>query len=133
VQVSIRSQRVADHLNAQIRGVAEAAGSGPFDDVLALAETAKRESKSPGYSHAGREYQKHMSRGELPKVPGKEFDRAGQDLLDSILKSANTHQFPLDAGHFKGGRIFVRPDGLGAAFDKDGVFQYFGKFSYEGK
>jgi hypothetical protein len=102
-----------------------------FADLDALAESGKRQVKG-GRTHAGREYQKHMDRGEVPKVPGKQFDSAGQELLDDIVKSPTTRQYPLEGGSFKGGKIFVREDGLGAAFDKDGVFRYFGRFRYDG-
>jgi hypothetical protein len=130
VQVCIRSQKVADRLNALIRGAAEAAGPNKFSDVLALSETGTRQAKG-GRTHAGREYQKHMARGELPVVPGKDLDSAGQDLLDGILMAPDTKQFPIKGGNFKDGQYFVRPDGVGAAFDKDGVFQYFGRFKYD--
>ena len=112
--------------------VAEPATPAPFADLDALAQTGTRPVKG-GRTHAGREYQKHMDRGEVPKVPGREFDSAGQALLDAIVKSPTTHQFPLAGGQFKGGKIFVREDGLGAAFDSAGVFRYFGRFSYTGK
>jgi hypothetical protein len=117
---------------AEPKPAAPALAAEKFANLDALAETGKRPVKG-GRTHAGREYQKHMDRGEVPRVPGKEFDSAGQALLDGIMKSPTTHQFPLEGGQFKGGNIFVREDGLGAAFDKDGVFRYFGKFSYTGE
>lgn len=36
---------------------------------------------------------------------------------------------PINGGGFKGGTYFIRQDGIGAAFDKNGLFQYFGVFS----
>jgi len=81
-----------------------------------------------GRTQAGREYQKHMDRDELPKVPGKDLDRAGQDLLDDILTTPGTQRFPIEGGNFAGGYYYMRPDGQAAAFDSSGMFQYFGKF-----
>jgi hypothetical protein len=136
---SVLAQTPAEHRAAPVpdtvaepKPAAPAPAADMFADLDALAETGKRPARG-GRTHAGREYQKHIDRGEVPKVPGKEFDSAGQALLDDIMKSPTTHQFPLEGGQFKGGKIFVREDGLGAAFDKDGVFRYFGKFSYTGK
>lgn len=69
-----------------------------------------------------------MGRGELPKVPGKQLDTAGQDYLDDILTTPGTQRVPINGGAFQGGYYYIRPDGAGAAFDSNGVFQYFGKF-----
>ncbi|BCJ58283.1 hypothetical protein Jiend_17050 [Micromonospora endophytica] len=101
-------------------------GCWPGLDVLSA--TGARPAKG-GLTHAGREYQKHMGRGELPKVPGKELDTAGQGYLDDILTTPGTRRVPINGGSFNGGNYYIRPDGAGAAFDSNGVFQYFGKFS----
>lgn len=93
----------------------------------ALSQSGQRAAKG-GLTHAGREYQKHMGGGELPKVPGKELDSAGQDYLDDILTTPGTQRVPTSGGSFKGGSYYIRPDGAGAEFDSNGVFQYFGKF-----
>jgi hypothetical protein len=92
-----------------------------------LSASAARPAKG-GLTHAGREYQKHMGRGELPKVPGKQLDTAGQDYLDDILTTPGTQRVPINGGGFRGGYYYIRPDGAGAAFDSNGMFQYFGKF-----
>ncbi|WP_230514344.1 polymorphic toxin-type HINT domain-containing protein [Salinispora arenicola] len=101
--------------------------NGCWPGVDGLSASAARPAKG-GLTHAGREYQKHMGRGELPKVPGKQLDTAGQDYLDDILTTPGTQRVPINGGAFQGGYYYIRPDGAGAAFDSNGVFQYFGKF-----
>lgn len=53
---------------------------------------------------------------------------AGQNLLDDILTTPGTRTVVNSGGNFKGGTTFIRPDGVGATFDSNGVFQYFGVF-----
>ncbi|MGW5017464.1 hypothetical protein [Streptomyces cacaoi] len=84
-------------------------------------------------TYAGREYQKHMGRGELPKVPGKQLDSVAQDLLDDILTNPRTVQHPVTSGNFIGGTRYIMPNpsggrGFGATFDSSGEFQYFGRY-----
>jgi hypothetical protein len=84
-------------------------------------------------THAGREYQKHMNRGDLPVVPGKELKTAGQDLLDDILTNPQTATSAVNSGNFAGGTRYIMPDpaggrGIGATFDANGQFQYFGRY-----
>lgn len=79
-------------------------------------------------TRAGRVYQKHMSRNELPKVPGKSLDEAGQNLLDDILTHPGSEFFLLGTGRARGGVCVVRPDGTGAAFFPDGSLAFFGNF-----
>jgi hypothetical protein len=81
-----------------------------------------------GLTRAGREYQKHMGRGELPAVPGKQLDQAGQDLLDDILTNPGTTVHPVTSGRAAGGTRFIGPDGVGATFGSDGSFRYFGRY-----
>jgi RHS repeat-associated protein len=87
-----------------------------------------RELLDKGMTRAGREYQKHMGRGELPRVPGRDLNSAGQKLLDGILNNPKTKQFPVTSGNFRGGTRFIGPNGIGATFDAKGVFRYFGVY-----
>jgi hypothetical protein len=96
-------------------------------DLTAMSATGARPAKG-GLTHAGREYQKHMGRGELPVVGGKDFDMAGQNLLDDILTAPGTRTVVNSGGNFQGGSTFIRSDGIGATFDANGTFQYFGVF-----
>jgi hypothetical protein len=79
-------------------------------------------------TRAGRAYQKHMGRGELPRVPGRDLNSAGQNLLDEILMNPRTKQIVVSSGNFSGGTRFIGPNGIGATFDAKGVFQYFGVY-----
>jgi hypothetical protein len=65
---------------------------------------------------------------DLPRVSGKEFDQAGQDLLDDILTHPGTTIRDVTSGRFPGGTRFVRPDGIGATFGPDGSLAYFGRY-----
>jgi hypothetical protein len=49
-----------------------------------------------------------------------------QELLEDILTAPGTRTATIQAGSFKGGKYFIAPDGRLAAYDKNGVFQYFG-------
>ncbi|EFV14979.1 RHS repeat-associated core domain-containing protein [Segniliparus rugosus] len=98
-------------------------------DIEDILRSGERPVKG-GRTHAGREYQKHMDRGELPQVPGKQLDQAGQKLLEDILRHPQAKTTPINGGKFAGGNYVVRPDGLGAAVDSGKLFQYFGKFAY---
>ncbi|MEU6662245.1 DUF6531 domain-containing protein [Streptomyces sp. NPDC046821] len=100
--------------------------------VDALSKTGQRPAKGK-LTHAGREYQKHMNRGDLDVVPGKQLDSSGQDLLDDILTNPNATQVPVNSGNFAGGTRYIMPDpaggrGFGATFDSSGNFQYFGRY-----
>ena len=89
--------------------------------------SAKAENKT----QAGYEYEKHMKRGDLPKPPGKAspavIEQMGKDLLDNIMQNPNKVVEPVTGGKFDGGTLVVREDGIGAVFDANGDFQYFGK------
>jgi hypothetical protein len=52
---------------------------------------------------------------------------AGQDLLDDILTHPLSVHTPITAGNFAGGTYVAVLRQYLAAFDKAGVFQYFGK------
>ncbi|MGE3966580.1 MAG: RHS repeat domain-containing protein, partial [Planctomycetota bacterium] len=95
-----------------------------LDDLSA----AGRVPDKGGFTRAGRAYQKHMDRGELPEVPGKQLDQAGQDLLDDILTNPETKVHPVTSGRAAGGTRFIRPDGVGATFGADGSLAYFGRY-----
>ncbi|MFD3997172.1 polymorphic toxin-type HINT domain-containing protein [Streptomyces sp. NPDC058583] len=101
-------------------------------DLDALSQSGMRPAKG-NTTHAGREYQKHMNRGDLPVVPGKQLKSAGQDLLDDILTNPKTATSPVNSGNFAGGTRYIMPDpaggrGVGATFDANGQFQYFGRY-----
>lgn len=81
-----------------------------------------------GLTRAGREYQKHMGRGELPKVPGRQLDQAGQGLLDDILTNPGTTVHAVTSGRAAGGTRFIGPNGAGATFGPDGSLAYFGRY-----
>ncbi|WP_211257321.1 hypothetical protein, partial [Actinoalloteichus caeruleus] len=101
-------------------------------DLDDLSQSGARPAKG-NTTHAGREYQKHMNRGDLPVVPGKQLKSAGQDLLDDILTNPKTATSPVTSGKFAGGTRYIMPDpaggrGIGATFDSNGQFQYFGRY-----
>ena len=116
-------------------GVGAAAANAEAKAMEALAETAKRMTKA-GYTAAGREYQKHMMRGELPQLSQapKVMNEAGQNLLNAILYNPAKTVVAVGPGsNFAGGTRFIVPGakgsrGIGATFDKDGVFAYFGLY-----
>jgi uncharacterized protein RhaS with RHS repeats len=97
----------------------------PEVDLDALSASGRDLVKN-GLTRSGRAYQKHMGRGELEKVLGKELNSAGQDLLDEILTNPGTARSTVTTGNFSGGLRFINPDGIGATFDSTGTFQYFG-------
>ncbi|MDT0403887.1 polymorphic toxin-type HINT domain-containing protein [Streptomyces edwardsiae] len=106
--------------------------SGGCPDLDALSQSGMRPAKG-NTTHAGREYQKHMNRGDLPVVPGKQLKSAGQDMLDDILTNPGTVTSPVNSGNFAGGTRYIMPDpaggrGIGATFDANGQFQYFGRY-----
>jgi hypothetical protein len=102
-----------------------------FDDEAA-SESGTRPDKG-GLTRAGREYQKHMGRGELPNVNGSGLVSAGQNLLDEILSDPNADYQPVTGGGFAGGtrvigNSIVNDRFVGATFDSNGLFQYFGVY-----
>lgn len=64
----------------------------------------------------------------FPKGSVADLNRLGQEQLDDILTTPGTVTTAITGGKFVGGRYYIAPDGRGAAFDADGVFQYFGVF-----
>jgi hypothetical protein len=81
-----------------------------------------------GRTRAGYEYQKHMGRGEFPRVPSTELDNTDRQLLSRILTSSDRIYMPVESGRFAGGfRVYI-PGGPGAVFDANQQFQYFGKY-----
>lgn len=101
-------------------------------DLDSLSQSGMRAAKG-GMTHAAREYQKHMGRGELKKVSGGELKSAAQDLLDDILTNPRTTPSPVIQGNFPGGSRYIMPGpvgerGIGATFDASGQFQYFGRY-----
>ncbi len=101
-------------------------------DLDSLASSALRPDKN-GLTVAGRSYQKHMNRGDLDQVQGRNLNSTGQDLLEDILTNPGTKVEQVNSGNFAGGVRFIMPGkdggrGYGATFDSNGVFQYFGRY-----
>ena len=94
-------------------------------DVDALSDAGRVPAKG-GRTAAGRAYQKHMDRGELPTVPGRELDTTGQDLLDDILTDPGSRFVEVPSGNFVGGTRVIRPDGVAVTFNPAGGLEYFG-------
>ena len=106
------------------RGAAKA-GAKIDVDALSAAGTVPVQG---GRTAAGRSYQKHMDRGELPVVPGKSLNDAGQQLLDDILRAPGSVTRTVKAGNAAGGVRVIRPDGQGVTFNPDGSLAYFGVY-----
>ncbi|MEV5635960.1 RHS repeat-associated core domain-containing protein [Agromyces sp. NPDC052230] len=101
-------------------------------DLDSLSQSGMREAKN-NLTRAGYEYQKHMNKGDLSVVPGRELNSTGQNLLDDILTNPATVRSQVTTGNFPGGQRYIMPDpaggrGLGATFDSNGLFQYFGRY-----
>lgn len=96
-------------------------------DVDSLSRAGKAPAKG-GRTAAGRSYQKHMDRDELPQVSGSKLDEAGQDLLDDILTHPGTREVDVTTGNAAGGFRHIRPDGRGVTFNPDGSLAYFGVY-----
>ncbi len=108
-------------------GKVKLAGKAGRMQLDALSGAGRAEAKG-GRTAAGRSYQKHMDRGDLPNVPGKGLDRAGQDLLDDILTHPGSTRSSVTTGRAAGGTRIVRPDGTGVTFNPDGSLAYFGRY-----
>jgi RHS repeat-associated protein len=96
-------------------------------DLDALSAAGRVEAKG-GRTAAGRSYQKHMDRGELPRIPGMSLDEAAQNLLDDILTHPGSTTHPVRSGSAAGGIRIIRPDGVGATFNPDGSLAYFAPY-----
>jgi len=97
-------------------------------DLDALAASGRTRVARNGLTSAGAEYQAHMGRGELPSVPGAALNAAGQNLVEEILTNPGAVRVQVTTGRFAGGTRFVAPNGVGATFDANGVFRYFGTY-----
>ncbi|WP_152990756.1 polymorphic toxin-type HINT domain-containing protein [Sphaerimonospora mesophila] len=83
-------------------------------------------------TRAGFEYQKHMARGQLDRVKGKQLNEAGQNLLEEILRDPSVKYSQVRKGAFAGGFRYVaviRGEKIGAVFDANGKFAYFGMYN----
>lgn len=111
-------------------------------DVEASRLEADTESMVPDEDEgwtAGRAYAVNFGRPLLPMrlAPGSPTTlrrlsgQLGSSLTrpDDILTTPGTVTRAITGGNFSGGRYCIAPDGRGAAFDADGVFQYFGVFT----
>ncbi|GAB3423524.1 RHS repeat-associated core domain-containing protein [Flindersiella endophytica] len=104
---------------------------GFLDDALsAVWLSAGRRASKGSLTRVGREYQKHMDRGQFPTVPGKDLDDAGLQLLRDIIYHPRRKIERVDGGNFAGGVRVIKPDGAGAVFGPDGSFGYFSRFRY---
>lgn len=88
-----------------------------------------------GFTRAGREYAKHMGGSQLPTVTGNPaaISSAGQDMLNSILTDPGADYQPVPTGNFAGGYRIIgntvaNSRFVGATFDANGLFQYFGMY-----
>lgn len=54
---------------------------------------------------------------------------AGQNALNEILINPGTVVNTMQGGNFAGGPVYISPDGIGAVFSPDGIFQYFGRMT----
>ena len=134
-QAAQRAKASIKRANADQRGefkpgAAQRASGDAVNDAITLdREALSKAGRAPvkgGRSAAGRSYQKHMGRNELPKVPGRDLDSTGQRLLDDILQNPASKTSRVTSGGAKGGTRVVRPDGNGVTFDADGTLAYFG-------
>jgi len=108
--------------------------TGPCGPNLDAMSAAGQVPAKGGLTAAGRAYQKHMGRGELPTVAGKDLNSAGQNLLDDILTDPYSDFQTINGGAFKGGTRVIsnrvmNGQFVGAVYDANGTFQYFGLFS----
>ncbi|HEU5156106.1 MAG TPA: RHS repeat-associated core domain-containing protein [Streptosporangiaceae bacterium] len=102
-------------------------------DLDAMSAAGRAQDKN-GLTVAGRAYQKHMDRGELPMVGGADLNTSGQNLLDDILTDPHSDFQGVTKGAFKGGtRVIsnriIGDQFVGAVYDARGSLQYFGLFS----
>ncbi|MFB7842328.1 hypothetical protein [Microbacterium sp. NPDC056052] len=100
-------------------------------EVQKLAETGKRSARGDGFvTKAAQELDKHGGVGGFPKPTGNALvkNEQAQAILEEILYNPGTRTQPIENGLFVGGKYYIAPDGWGAAFDVNGVFQYFGNF-----
>ncbi|MEU8609547.1 RHS repeat-associated core domain-containing protein [Actinoplanes sp. NPDC048791] len=122
-------------------GSGGAGKGGGKPDLDAMSKSGQTKEKG-GKTSAGRAYQKHSDRGEVPKVPGKEHNSVGQNLLDDILTDPHSDFQPITSKtNFGGTRVisnkimsFVDDNGavqerfIGVVFSSSGRVEYFGMF-----
>lgn len=125
---AVKLAKLAKTASTTTRNASKARKLGP-DLLQAGLEKAKG-----GYSAAGRAYTKHMDRGDLPLVSKKPAvaDRAGQVLLQRIVRHPKSVWSTVQSGTAKGGTRIVMPvpgrRGIGATWGPSGNFQYFGRY-----
>lgn len=92
-----------------------------------------------GVTKGAQSYAKHAEGqrfGEttLPRLRGGPAQKAAiaHRHLGDILTNPATREVLITGGVFKGGHYYIHPSGRGAAFDAQGIFQYFGTFIYPG-
>jgi hypothetical protein len=99
-------------------------------DLDALSASGQREISPQGITKAGASIEQHQAELGINVTGGTAAKNAlGQFLLDDILTNPGTIHLPVTSGRFAGGLYFISPTGVGAAFDANRVFQYFGIFS----
>lgn len=103
-------------------------------DYEAASQSGMRADKG-AFTRAGREYAKHMGGNELPTVTGNPaaINSAGQDILNGILTDPGADYQPVLTGNFAGGfrvigNTVTNGRFVGATFDSNGLFQYFGMY-----
>ncbi|MFY9888586.1 MAG: Hint domain-containing protein [Streptosporangiaceae bacterium] len=112
-------------------GAVLAHNCGPsLDDLSGSGRDPDPNDAGGNLSRAGRAFAKHANL--FPSVSGgpAALNEAGQNALDEILTNPSAVQQSVTAGNFVGGMRFITPDGIGAVFDSNNTFQYFGRFAY---
>lgn len=84
--------------------------------------------KGGNFTRVGRSIQKHSDIFGRADGGWRVDNERGALELQKILDDPKTKIFRITGGNFKGGRYYIRPNGIGATFSKDGMFRYFGNF-----
>lgn len=123
--------QVASDAVSQANGEAESA----LQDEAAtnldqLAKSGTNPLGGQGATKAGSSLEEHAGELGMAQPTGNAAAKAaaGQNLLEDILTDPATATSPILGGNFAGGTYFINGEGIGAAFDPGGTFQYFGYF-----
>ncbi|HEU5205908.1 MAG TPA: RHS repeat-associated core domain-containing protein, partial [Candidatus Limnocylindrales bacterium] len=112
----------------RIKGIRRASDAIDGFSLDALSASGASQLHADGLTRAANSLNKHQG-GLFPKVAGNvaQKNEAAQAVLDGILHAPGRRVVRKTAGSFVGGFEVIAPDGRMADFDKNGVFQYFGK------
>jgi RHS repeat-associated protein len=106
------------------------AGGSQLEDLLATGRAVDPADAGGELSRAGRAYAKHSNLFRAVSGGPKALNAAGEGALEDILGNPKTIEGTMRGGNFAGGAVHVAPNGIGAVFSPEGVFQYFGRFPY---